>query len=73
MWSTCRTDSHYDLSHWECSQEGNATLVRYGKAGSTGVLQQKTFADEQAASKFLEKEIAGKGKKGYFLCSNPLC
>jgi len=50
---------------WECAQEGNVTLVRYGKTGTKGTLQQKTFEDEEAASKFLEKEILGKEKKGY--------
>ena len=50
---------------WECAQEGKVTLVRYGKAGSNGILQQKTFADEETASKFLEKEILAKEKKGY--------
>ncbi len=50
---------------WECDREGNVTLVRYGKTGGKGVMQQKTFEDEEAASKFLEKEILGKEKKGY--------
>ena len=50
---------------WEYVQKANVTLVRYGKAGAKVLLQQKTFKDEATASKFLEKEIHVKGKKGY--------
>ena len=51
---------------WECVDLWqNVTLVRYGKVGSKGTLQQKTFTDDMEAAKFLKKEILGKEKKGY--------
>ena len=50
---------------WECADKENVTLVRYGKVGSKGTLQQKTFTDDTEAAEFLKKEILGKQKKGY--------
>merc|ERR1711959_743067 len=47
---------------WECADKENVTLVRYGKVGSKGTLQQKTFTDDTEAAEFLKKEILGKQK-----------
>ena len=50
---------------WEYAFDEEYVLIRYGKIGSKGVMQQKTFEDEQEASKFILKETAAKEKKGY--------
>ena len=50
---------------WEYAFDDECVLIRYGKIGSKGVMQQKTFDDEEAASKFILKETAAKEKKGY--------
>ena len=58
---------------WECADKDNVTLVRYGKVGSKGTLQQKTLTDDVEAAEFLKKEILGKIKKGYVRVSIRLC
>lgn len=50
---------------YEVSTEGNAVTVRYGRIGTEGQSQTKTFADADAAAKHAEKQIASKLAKGY--------
>jgi predicted DNA-binding WGR domain protein len=44
---------------WEITQAGESVTVRFGKNGTTGQSQDKTFADAAAAGKHAEK--LGKG------------
>jgi predicted DNA-binding WGR domain protein len=50
---------------WEVTQTGNTVTVRYGKTGTTGQTQDKTFADAAEANKHIAKLIAEKTGKGY--------
>lgn len=50
---------------WEIEQKANEITVRFGRNGTNGQSEQKTFADEAAATKHAEARIAGKVKKGY--------
>jgi len=50
---------------WEITQAGDSVTVRYGKTGTTGQSQTKSFADDSAAAKHMEKLIAEKTGKGY--------
>ena len=52
---------------WEFTLEDNKILVRYGKIGSNGTIQQKTFDNDDDASKYIVKETAAKEKKGYVM------
>jgi len=58
---------------WEIAQAGDLVTVRYGKTGTSGQSQTKTFADDSAAAKHMEKLIAEKTGKGYLeLGANPI-
>jgi uncharacterized protein (TIGR02996 family) len=50
---------------WEIELEGDAFTVRYGKFGTDGQVQTKTFASEDKAAAEAEKVIKSKTKKGY--------
>ena len=50
---------------WEIEVEGNAYTVRYGKVGTEGQVQTKTFKDAAKAEAEAQKKIAEKTKKGY--------
>lgn len=50
---------------WEIVVEGNAFTVRYGKVGTDGQVQTKTFKTAEKAEAEAEKKIAEKTKKGY--------
>jgi predicted DNA-binding WGR domain protein len=50
---------------WEASVRGTEVLVRFGRMGSPGQAQVKSFADEQAAAKHVDKLIREKMGKGY--------
>jgi uncharacterized protein (TIGR02996 family) len=50
---------------WEIVVEGNAYTVRYGKVGTDGQVQTKTFKDAAKAEAEANKKIAEKTKKGY--------
>jgi predicted DNA-binding WGR domain protein len=50
---------------WEVSVRGTDVLVRFGRIGSAGQAQVKSFADEQATAKHVEKLIREKTGKGY--------
>jgi len=50
---------------WEIGVEGCDVTVRFGRIGSQGTTQVKTFADAQAARKHVDKLVAEKTGKGY--------
>jgi DNA ligase 1 len=50
---------------WEVSTNGNEVTVCYGRNGTSGQTETKTFADVDTANKHAEKKIAEKVKKGY--------
>jgi predicted DNA-binding WGR domain protein len=50
---------------WEVSQAGASISVRFGRIGTAGQEQSKTFADESGAAREIERLIAEKVKKGY--------
>ncbi|MFO7565547.1 MAG: WGR domain-containing protein [Enhygromyxa sp.] len=50
---------------WEIETEGDAFTVRYGKIGTDGQVQTKTYASADKAQAEAEKLIKSKTKKGY--------
>jgi DNA ligase-1 len=50
---------------WEVSVSGNDVTVRFGRIGTQGQTQTKTFDDPAAAQKHADKLIGAKTKKGY--------
>lgn len=50
---------------WEIGQTGCDMTVRYGRIGTNGQTQTKTFPDEARTSREVQKLIAEKMKKGY--------
>ena len=50
---------------WEISVAGCQVTVRYGRIGSAGMTNVKTFADTAAAQRHSDKLIAEKTGKGY--------
>jgi predicted DNA-binding WGR domain protein len=50
---------------WEISVSGNSFTVRFGRIGTPGQSQTKTFADEARAKSESAALIAEKLKKGY--------
>jgi predicted DNA-binding WGR domain protein len=50
---------------WEISQSGSSITVRFGRIGTTGQEQTKSFADASAAAREVNRLIAEKVKKGY--------
>jgi predicted DNA-binding WGR domain protein len=50
---------------WEISQSGASFTVRFGRLGTAGQSQTKTFADEARAKREAVHLIAEKLKKGY--------
>ena len=50
---------------WEISLPENSFTVRFGRIGTPGQSQTKSFADEAAAKREADKLIAEKVKKGY--------
>ncbi len=50
---------------WEISLAGNSFTVRFGRIGTAGQSQTKSFADEAKAHREAESMIAEKVKKGY--------
>ena len=51
--------------YWEVQAEGCTVTVRFGRMGTNGQTQTKTFADEAAALKEQDKLIRAKTAKGY--------
>ncbi|GAB4212559.1 MAG: hypothetical protein OHK0013_35490 [Sandaracinaceae bacterium] len=50
---------------WEVAQQGNDLVIAWGRIGSAGQSQTKSFASKKAAVAALAKLIAEKTKKGY--------
>ncbi|HWY77003.1 MAG TPA: AAA domain-containing protein, partial [Verrucomicrobiae bacterium] len=50
---------------WEINQAGNSVTVRFGRIGTGGQTQTKTFADESRAGREIATLISEKLKKGY--------
>ncbi|PYC64876.1 molybdate metabolism regulator [Micromonospora arborensis] len=50
---------------WEVNLDGVEVTVRFGRLGTVGQTQRKTFGSEQAAAAHVDKLIAEKVKKGY--------
>lgn len=50
---------------WEISLSGNSFTVRFGRIGTAGQSQTKSFTDESKAQRETENLIAEKLKKGY--------
>jgi predicted DNA-binding WGR domain protein len=50
---------------WEITQTDTTVVVRFGKSGTQGQSQEKTFEDAVAAAKHAAKLIAEKTGKGY--------
>ncbi len=50
---------------WEINVEGNSYTVRYGKVGTDGVTQTKSFASPEKAASDAEKKLMSKVRKGY--------
>lgn len=57
---------------WEVSQAGNVVRVRYGKLGTNGQSQEKSFLDEAKAINHVNKIIKEKIGKGYIEINNKL-
>ena len=50
---------------WEITQNGTDVTVRFGRIGTQGQTQTKSFGDEAEATQHAEKLIGEKTKKGY--------
>jgi predicted DNA-binding WGR domain protein len=50
---------------WKISLAGNSFTVRFGRIGTAGQSQTKSYADEARAHREAESLIAEKVKKGY--------
>jgi predicted DNA-binding WGR domain protein len=50
---------------WEIDQSGIEMTIRYGRIGTNGHTQTKTFPDESRTTREVQKLIAEKVKKGY--------
>jgi predicted DNA-binding WGR domain protein len=50
---------------WEITSSSREVTVRYGRIGSNGQTQTKSFTSETAAAEHAEKQIASKLSKGY--------
>jgi DNA ligase-1 len=55
---------------WEISVDGTDITVRFGRIGTGGQQQTKSFADAAKARQHAEKLIAEKTGKGYVECAN---
>jgi DNA ligase 1 len=50
---------------WEVGGRGNDVMVRFGRIGTAGQTQTKSFPDAEAAERHVAKLVAQKTKKGY--------
>lgn len=50
---------------WEVAIHGNEVAVRFGRIGTDGQTNTKSFADETTAAKHAEKLVREKIGKGY--------
>ena len=58
-------DDSSSSKFWEISQSAGEVTVRFGRSGTSGQTQTKSFADAAAAKKHADKLIAEKTAKGY--------
>jgi predicted DNA-binding WGR domain protein len=58
-------DGGSSAKFWEVSSSGCELTTRWGRIGTGGQSQTKSFADEAAAIKAMERLIAEKTGKGY--------
>lgn len=56
---------------WQIELSGASFTVQFGKVGTAGQTQEKTFADASAAAKEAEALIKSKTKKGYVQLTAP--
>lgn len=56
---------------WEISSEGKSITVRFGRMGTSGQTQTKSFTTDDAAARELAKLVAEKTKKGYIEAGAP--
>ena len=54
---------------WTVAVESTTVTVQYGRLGTAGQTNTKSFADHAAANKHAEKVIAEKLGKGYVECA----
>lgn len=54
---------------WKIRLAGTAITVRFGRLGTEGQMQAKTFPNAEAAQRHAEKVIAQKLGKGYVECA----
>jgi cell wall assembly regulator SMI1/predicted DNA-binding WGR domain protein len=61
--------TRYEMAQkfWAVRLDGSSFTVRFGKQGTEGQEQVKSFADDAAARKEFDKLVASKVKKGYSL------
>lgn len=50
---------------WETTTNGNNVTVRYGRIGTNGQSQTKSFTSPTAAAQHADRQIAAKLAKGY--------
>ena len=50
---------------WELTVRGNEVIVRFGRIGTGGQTQTKSFPDGATAARHAEKLVRAKTKKGY--------
>ena len=50
---------------WEIANNNREVTVRYGRIGSNGQTQTKSFTDPAAAAQHADKQVAAKLAKGY--------
>jgi predicted DNA-binding WGR domain protein len=55
--------------YWEIWSVGREVTVRFGRIGTAGQTQVKSFPDAAAASKHVEKLVGDKVRKGYVAVS----
>jgi DNA ligase-1 len=54
---------------WEIATAGNDVTVRFGRVGTSGQAQTKSFLDAAAAAKHVDKLVQEKTAKGYEECT----
>jgi predicted DNA-binding WGR domain protein len=54
---------------WAIRLAGTAVTVRFGRLGTEGQMQAKTFASAEAAQRHADQVIAQKLAKGYVECA----
>ena len=64
-WECLTFDDGKSEKFWKAITVEEKLIVHYGKIGTKGTFQQKTFESQEEAKKQLLKDISGKKKKGY--------